>query len=167
MNNLCMLANNGNRLQMWNGASLSVAWYPSGKTEMIWLIGCVGNTPLPPLCCDYDIGLWSSITVSSHGPHGVTNHWQLDCLFNNLVRLKQNNQNYALPALLIPFDWTRFNRCVSWRAKSTQIDSLSNSLITKKTSKLHISGSFGREISAGQLLRLANVIVLFIISDVK
>ena len=36
-------------------------------------------------CCnshfDYDI------TVTSHGSHGVTNHWQVNCLFKSLFRI--------------------------------------------------------------------------------
>ena len=59
MNKLRMLTENGNRLQVWDGASPSVARYPSAKTEMIWLIGCVGNAPLPPLC--WWLWYWSLI----------------------------------------------------------------------------------------------------------
>ena len=116
MNNLCMFANNGNRLQMWDGASLSVAWYPSGKTEMIWLIGCVGNTPLPPLCCDYDIGLWSSITVWAHKRHGVQNHLQFYCLFKCLFRLP-SKETLKL-RITSSFNVVWLNQYASWRSKS-------------------------------------------------
>ena len=96
-------------------------------------------------------------TVMSFEHHGVSNQWQFDCLFNNLVRLTSKTTSKfsvfvskiysAVPSQRVNnavLGWRHISIMSNHRRFNYQFNSLSR-LITKDTSKLCISGSLWGE----------------------
>ena len=54
-----------------HGLTLMSAWLSNHTPSQVW------DEIVYPFSCRYSV---HSITVISHGCHGISNHWQLDCL---------------------------------------------------------------------------------------
>ena len=90
------------------------------------------------------IAIWINITVMSHFHHRISNHWQLDCLSNNLFKLTSNNEIQAAHY------WPFARETLLWRhnghnsvSNHQPYDCLLRRLFrrrSKQTSKLRVTG---------------------------